>query len=112
MFTKTARRNYFIMMTAAAIAGYIVICSLGQNIRREKGLIKQEAAAASELPVYCIVREYEGKLAAFRRDSAVPFMTLDVRTSMLSEYDRKQFMEGVKLYSEDELKKLIEDFAD
>ncbi|MBR1822717.1 MAG: hypothetical protein IJ779_00640 [Ruminococcus sp.] len=112
MFTKAAKRNYFIMMTAAAIAAYIVICTLGQNIHKEKTIQKQEAAAVSEVPVYCTVRESGGKLAVYRRDSSVPFMTLDVRTAMLSDYDREQFAQGVDLYSEDELKKLIEDFAD
>ena len=112
MFTKAGKRNYFVLMTAAAISGYIIICSLGQNIHREKELLRHEAAAASEIPVYCTVMERDGKLAAFRRNSDVPFMILDVRTAMLSEYDREQFRQGVDIYSEAELKRLIEDYAD
>lgn len=112
MFTKTGKRNFFIMMAAAAVSAYIIICSLGQNIHREKEILKQEAAAASEISVYCTVREYEGRLAAFRRNSEVPFMTLDVRTALLSEYDREQFRQGVDLYSEAELKRFAEDYAD
>ena len=112
MFTKYGKRNLFIMMTAAVIAGYIIICTLGQNIHSEKEMRKHEAAAVSETPVYCIVREQDGKLAVFRENSAVPFMALDVRTSMLSEHDREQFRKGMDIYSESELKKLIEDYAD
>jgi steroid 5-alpha reductase family enzyme len=112
MLAKDVKKNYFIIMTAAAIAGYIVICSLGQTIHKEKEYLKQEAAAASELPVYCTVREMGGKLAVFRRDPEVPYMTLDVRISMLSDHDREQFEQGVELHSEAELKKLIEDFSD
>ena len=112
MFTKEGRRNYFILMTAAVIAGYIMICSSGQSIHKEKEILKREAAAASEMRVYCTVREADGKLAAYRKNSEVPFMTIDVRTAMLSEYDREQFRQGVDIYSEEELKKLIEDFAD
>ncbi len=112
MFTKEGKKNYFIMLTAAAISAYIVVCTLGQTVHHSKEQQKHEAAAAQEMSVYCTVREYDGKLGVFRRAETLPYMTIDVRTSMLPEQDREQFRSGVELYSEEELKNLIEDFSD
>lgn len=112
MFTREGKKNYFIMLTAAAISAYIVVCTLGQTVHHSKEQQKHEAAAAREMSVYCTVREYDGKLGVFRRAETLPYMTIDVRTSMLPEQDREQFRSGVELYSEEELKNLIEDFSD
>ena len=110
MFTKEGKRNYFIMLTAAAISAYIVV---GQTIHHEKEISRHEAIAAQEKePVYCTVREYEGKLGVFRREENMPYITIDVRVSMLPEQDREQFRSGVELFSEEELRRLIEDFSD
>lgn len=112
MFTKEGKKNYFIILTAAAISAYILVCSLGQTVHRRKELSKHEAAAAHEEQPFCTVKAHEGKLAVFRYGETEPYMTMNVRVSMLPDNDREQFLHGIELYSEKELKQLIEDFSD
>ena len=112
MFTKERKKNYFIMLTAAAISAYIVVCTLGQKVHHEKEKSRHEAVAAHETTPYCTVREHEGRLAVFRYGETEPFMIKDVRVSMLPEHDREQFIHGVDIGSDKELKQLIEDFSD
>ena len=89
MFTQEGKKNYFIMLTAAAISAYIVVCTLGQTVHHEKEQQKHEAAAAQEMRPICTVREHEGKLAVYRYGETEPYMT-----------------------NETELKRLIEDYSD
>lgn len=112
MFTQEGKRNYFIMLTAAAISAYIVVCTFGQTVHHDKEMSKHEAAAAHEEQPSYTVREYEGRLAVFRYGETEPFTTMDVRAAMLPDHDREQFRKGVDLYSEKELKQLMEDFSD
>jgi len=112
MFTREGKKNYFIMLTAAAISAYIVVCTLGQTVHHNKEKQKHEAAAAQEMRPICTVREHEGKLAVYRYGETEPYMTMEVRVSMLPSDDRERFTEGVDLYNETELKRLIEDFSD
>lgn len=112
MFTREGKKNYFIMLTAAAISAYIVVCTLGQTVHHNKAQQKHEAAAAQEVRPICTVREHEGKLAVYRYGETEPYMTMDVRVSMLPSHDRDRFGEGVDIYTETELKRLVEDFSD
>ena len=112
MISRKANRNFYTILTGAAAAGAIVICTLGQNVHSERVTEKRRASAAQETPPYCRVCEYNGKIGVFHYGQAEPYMTLDVNTALLSEYDREQFRNGIELDTEAELKKLIEDFSD
>ncbi|MCQ2469793.1 MAG: hypothetical protein MJ100_08290 [Ruminococcus sp.] len=112
MIKRKINRNFRIVLTGAAIAAVTVLCSLGKSMDHVRKEEKHEALAAQKKEPYCVVYEYDGKLAAAHYGHTEPYMILDVRTAMLSEYDREQFRKGVELATEADLKKLIEDFSD
>ena len=42
----------------------------------------------------------------------MPYDVINVNINLLSEFDKNQFMTGVALENESELKKVVEDFSD
>ncbi|MCQ2460150.1 MAG: hypothetical protein MJ081_07255 [Ruminococcus sp.] len=111
MINKDQKRNLYIMIGAAAVSGTLVICTLGQNVHRDREIVKQEAAAHDTVP-YCIVKAYNGKLGVFLYVDELPYDVINVNINLLSEFDKNQFMTGVALENESELKKVVEDFSD
>lgn len=112
MISRKANRNFYVILTGGAIAAVTVICTIGQNMHHVRTEAKNEMINSNQKEPYCVVYEYDGKLAAVHYGQTEPYLILDVRTAMLSEYDRDQFRQGVEMWSESELKKLIEDFSD
>lgn len=69
------------------------------------------AAAGSEteyVPGF-VLREYEGKIAAFENGSAEPIAIYDTPVNSLYPADVKLLEEGIRLKSRVELSRLIED---
>ncbi len=58
-----------------------------------------------------VLKEYNGFLAVFRGDSPVPYMQLDTQINFLNEYDRVLMKDGIRVSSENDLKRAIEDFT-
>jgi hypothetical protein len=105
------RRIFFTVVSAVTVSGFIVICTLGQSVHRQRVEAKSSGKAQQLEQVDCIVREYEGKIGIFRGESEKPYKIIDYRVNMLSEYDREQIQEGIVINSEDELKTFIEDIS-
>ena len=57
-----------------------------------------------------LIREYEGKIGVFTQNSDTPIKIIETNPTLLPEYDQKMLKEGIYLYSETELRQLIEDF--
>jgi len=55
-------------------------------------------------------KEYEGKIGIFSEDGKLE-KTIDVYVKTLPETDRRLLKEGIILFSEDELRSLIEDYS-
>lgn len=105
------RRIYLTLMTALTLSGFIVICTLGQSIHRQK-VASRISAEVPELPAaVCEVREYNGRIGVFRSGSSTPYRIIDYDISLMSEFDREQLGEGVVMETEDELRRFIEDIA-
>lgn len=105
------KRIYLTIMTAITISGFIVICTFGQSLHRQK-LAMKISEIPSELPVAdCIVREYNGRIGVFKGESSSPYRVIDYDFSLLSEYDREQLREGIVIESDRELQQFIEDIA-
>lgn len=105
------KRIYLIIMTALTVSGFIVICTFGQSLHRQK-LMAKTSEAPPELPAAeCIVKEYNGRIGVFKGNSAVPYRVIDYDFSLLSDYDKQQLTEGILIESDFELQKLIEDIA-
>ena len=74
----------------------------GQNISTYKGTDKK---------ALYILKTYNDKIGIFYEDETEPFSVLSgVMLKSLSEYDRKLLNTGIKVYSDEELRRLIEDY--
>lgn len=105
------KRIYLTIMTALTVSGFIVICTLGQSLHRQK-LAAKISEIPPELPaVECIVKEYKGRIGVFKGESSVPYRVIDYDFSLLSDYDREQLTDGIVIESDYELQKFIEDIA-
>lgn len=72
-------------------------------------------AAATEPPTendyqYTIV-DYNGKVSVVRRGEDTPYEIFDTYTSSLPEIDQAELKEGVRIYSDAQLQKAIEDYT-
>ena len=60
--------------------------------------------------VLYVMKSVDGKIGVFKPDSKKPLYTLEVHLKSLPQYDQKLLNTGIKIYSEKELKSLIEDY--
>lgn len=105
------KRIYLTLMTAITVSGFIVICTFGQSLHRQK-LASKISESPPALPVAeCVVKEYNGRIGVFKGESSTPYRVIDYDFSLLSEYDREQLTEGIVIESDRELQQLIEDIA-
>lgn len=105
------KRIYLMIMTAITISGFIVICTLGQSIHRQK-VESKISDSVPELPAaVCMVREYNGRIGVFRGESSSPYRIIDYDLRLLSDFDREQISRGIVMESERELQQFIEDIA-
>lgn len=111
----TRRHILYTVLTAMAISAVIVIVSLAVTLKdqRAEAYRRYYESAATEAPteICYTLKEYEDKLAVFRGESNTPYKILDVQAALLSDYDRKMLKDGITVGSENELRKLIEDFT-
>ena len=93
MTYRNAKKIYFTMVTAITVSAFMVICTLGQAVRKKK------------------VREYGGRAVVFRDGSDEPYIFIDVDMSLLSDMDRQQLSKGISFDTEHELRQFIEDIS-
>jgi len=103
------RKIFFIIITAIAVSGFIVICTLAQSVRNTKIQTKFAVNVPEVVQPECIVREYNGKIGVFRGSGDKPYRIIDYDVNLLSEYDREQIEEGLVMESNEELRRFIED---
>lgn len=105
------KRIYLIIMTAITVSGFIIICTLGQLMYREKVAARISDISAAEIVDISVIREYNGRIGIFRENSSKPYRVVDYDFSLLSDYDKEQLLEGVVIESDSELQQFIEDIA-
>ncbi len=105
------KRIYLIIMIAITVSGFIIICTLGQSLHREKMAARLSDISAAEAVDISIIREYNGRIGIFREGSSKPYRVIDYDFSLLSDYDKEQLLEGVVIESDSELQQFIEDIA-
>ncbi len=103
------RKIFFIIITAIAVSGFIVICTLAQSVRNTKIQTKFAVNVPEVTQPECIVREYNGKIGVFRGSGDKPYKIIDYDVNLLSEYDREQIEKGLVMDSDEELRRFIED---
>ena len=107
----TDRKILFTLMGAATVSGFIVICTLGQTVYHQKVEAKSAEIVRTLPDAEYIIREYNGKVAVFRGESPIPYMTADCELSLLSDYDKAALKQGVTLKTAEEVNTYLEDLT-
>ena len=72
--------------------------------------VLEPPTASTPVPLYTS-RSWEGKVAVFERHQSYPKQVYDMPLSGLPYEVRQQVLEGVPVYSEEELSVLLEDYT-
>lgn len=105
------KRIFFTLLTAATVSGFIVICTLGQSVHRQKVAARISVSLPEEGQPKRTVREYDGRIGVFMGESSSPYRIIDYDVSLLSEFDRLALRQGVVIETDYELSRFIEDIA-
>ena len=111
MLRTLDKRIYLMLMTALTVSGFIVICTLGQSIHRQKVANRISAIVPDSTSYVCEVKEYNGRIGVFKEGSSVPYRVIDYDITLMSDFDREQLREGVIMETDEELRRFIEDIA-
>ncbi len=84
----------------------ILYMNLSNSIEKQK--IKEQIPVAQD---YYTVKEYDGKVAVYKNNDTVPSTVFDAYTSLLPEQDRELLKQGIRVKTDEELQKVIEDFT-
>lgn len=99
------------------VAAVIIMCVLALSGAFGENETEPAAKPESSIPIsesskiQMRLGAFEGKLALFKGESRYPNEIFDVLLRSLPEADRLRLEEGIKVYDEEELKRLIEDFT-
>ena len=106
----TKYRAVSVVLMSILIAAVIVLCALSQSIQNKRAAVKTEES--STLPqVDYVLGEYEGYLAVFRGEQKKPYQVLQMPVQLLPEEDQGAIEAGIHVQTEQELRRLLEDFA-
>lgn len=106
----TKYRAVSVVLMSILIAAVIVLCALSQSIQNKRAAAKTEES--STLPqVDYVLGEYEGYLAVFRGEQQKPYQVLQMPVQLLPEEDQGAIEAGIRVQTEQELRRLLEDFA-
>jgi hypothetical protein len=96
-----------VLLAGAAMMLYVIVSSSSAG---EMGSDQSKMTDADGLhEVVYIVREENDRVVVYRDDSL--FLTTDTPVSLLPKSDRTRLKNGIVLYSDKELKALIEDIC-
>ena len=109
-----------LIICSAVVAALAVAFGISTNITRQRenkstdstpsASVVSTADNDSREPVY-VIKEIGDKVAVFRFGEEQPFYTLERSlVQSLPQYDQKLLKAGIKVYSNDELQALIEDY--
>lgn len=109
---STSKKIYLALVSGIAVSGFIVICTFGQTVKKERVEARLAAAATEPVtedkPLY-IIREYDGRIALFYKDMDKPYRFIEFNIALLPEFDREQLREGIVFDNEQDLRSYIQD---
>jgi hypothetical protein len=95
-----------VLLIGAVMILYVIVSTLAAGDRTSDSAA---APAVDTHTVVYVVREENDRVVVYRDDSL--FLTTDTPVSLLPKGDRTRLSKGIVLYSEEELKALIEDIC-
>ncbi len=103
------RKHIKILLGVSAITVITALCIISAMIINTDRIIADKNEP--DIDFSFVLKEYNGFLAVFRGSSSVPYIQLDTQVSFLNEYDRVLMKDGIKVSSEKDLRRAIEDFT-
>lgn len=101
-------KRYRIFLSSIIFA--VIIASLAAVIFYYSSESRQEVLINGK-ETYFILAEHGGKIGVFKSGEDSPFLLLDVYVDTLPYRDKLYLEEGIKVFSEEELQQLIEDYS-
>jgi len=99
-------KKLFIFMTSLTVCFFIIFFAA----LREKTLATRENVTESlSSPLYTL-KIYEGRLAVYRFEESAPIEVTDVYADSLPPYDKAALEKGIAIYSDEQLRKALEDY--
>ena len=95
-----------ILLIGAAMLLYVIVSSAAAGGMRAVG---DPSVAGNTDEVVYVVKEENDRVVVYRGEML--FLTTDTPVSLLPKSDRSRLQKGIVLYSDEELKKLIEDIC-
>lgn len=105
------RRVIWTLLTGLAVSLVIVAGSMTYSMQQRSNAQEAPAVESETDPPGYLLRIDNGQLALFRTGSSVPYQRLDMPLNLLSEYDYSQLEQGVTAATEEELRRLVEDYT-
>ena len=113
---KLSKKNFTVygvvlLFVAVFALGAIIITGLAAPAAVPE-VLSLSSTSEKEKPQTYLVKEYEGKLAVFNTDNlTVPQKIYDEDLTVLPSYDQILLLDGILVYSDEELRKVIEDYT-
>ena len=109
------------VFAAAAVGVFLLLlgCTLFLQVNLRLHRMEQEINELGAAPVSVVqtprsmytLREYDARIGVFRENESTPMQILDICVFTLPETDRTALRSGIRIFSEEELCRLIEDFT-
>ena len=110
-------KKIFLIVCAVVASAFLIVAicsSAGRNNRDISDTMSGQNTSTyteSDREVLYILKTYNDKIGIFYEDETEPFSVLSgVMLKSLSEYDQNLLNTGIKVYSDEELRRLIEDY--
>lgn len=98
---------------SCCISIFSLFLSLERPVPETQSVLSDETESVSpkEPPIRYVLREYGGKLAVFQEENDIPYKEFNIPVALLSDYDQEILKKGIYAETEEEVRKLIEDYT-
>ena len=110
-------KKIFLIVCAVAASAFVIVAICSSAERNNTDITDTHSGqntsthTESDREVLYILKTYNDKIGIFYEDETEPFSVLSgVMLKSLSEYDQNLLNTGIKVYSDEELRRLIEDY--
>lgn len=105
------RKLFLISAAAVTLSALLLSSAISWKDKTATEVTSSQSISQESREVLYVMKTIGGKIGVFKPDSAEPLYTLgDVHLKSLPQYDQQLLNTGIKIYSEKELKSLIEDY--
>jgi len=102
------KKVFLISAMIVTLSAVILSSAVGNN---KENLDTSQIASTESREILYVMKIHNNTVGVFKPDNEEPLYTLEnVHVKSLPQYDQKLLNSGIKIYSEKQLKSLIEDY--